>query len=105
MAEHYGYEEPSTSRTLNRTSSLPSSKSRMKRAIKERIRILVAGYISLATFVDDDSVDFLEFSTGSDDKEIIKKKSMIYKEVIKSMDRLEKEMRDFDPFELPTAGR
>jgi hypothetical protein len=70
----------------------------MKTAIKERIRTLVAGYISLATFIDDESVDFLEANIGIGDKEVIKKKSRTYKEVIRDMERLEAEMRKFDPF-------
>ena len=71
----------------------------MKIAIKERIRTLVAGYISLATFIDDESVDFLEANIGITDKEIIKKKSRIYKKVIKDIESLEKEISEFNPME------
>ncbi len=104
-ANEYAFRESSDFRTFNRLSSLPSSKVGLKREIKERIRTLTAGYISLASFIDDDSVDFLEANLGNENKKFLKKKSRIYKKAIKEMERLEGEMRKFDPFELPTAER
>ncbi len=100
MAGQYDFEEARDFRTLNRISSLSSSKSKMKRALKERIRILTAGYISLATFVDDDLVDFLEANFGNEDKRFLKKKSRIYKDVLRDMEKAEREMREFNPFGL-----
>ena len=41
---------------LNRISDLPEAKSRMKLALKERIRELVGAYIALASFIPDWSV-------------------------------------------------
>ena len=97
-SKHFKYHEPSGSTPFNRISSLPESKKHLKRAIKERIQLLVGAYISLASFIDDDLVDFLEEC----DEKKIKEISKIYKKVLKNMDRFRKEMEDFDPFELPT---
>lgn len=68
-------------------------------AIKERMRTLAGTYISLASFIDDDLVDFLECDKSSFDKEKIKK---IYTDVLKEMERLCKEIEEFRPAELPT---
>ena len=59
-SKHFKYHEPSGSTPFNRISKLPDSKRHLKMAIKERIRLLVASYISLASFISDDDVDFLE---------------------------------------------
>ena len=72
-AEHYRFEDAPEDFILNRISSLPTSKAKLKRSIKERIKILVGGYISLASFVSDEDVDFLIESFQSKDKEKIKK--------------------------------
>ncbi len=101
-SKHFKYHEPSGSTPFNRISSLPESKKHLKRAIKERIQLLVGAYISLASFIDDDLVDFLEECDENLDEKKIKEISKIYKTVLKNMDRLRKEMEDFDPFELPT---
>jgi len=67
-------------------------------AIEERIRLLVASYISLASFIDDDLVDFLE----SDEVQKRKGKVIrIYNRVFKDFEKLRKEIQAFDPFELP----
>lgn len=66
-------------------------------AIKERIRLLVASYISLASFIDDDLVDFLE---SGDTKKRKRKVVRIYSRVFKDFERLRKEIKNFNPFEL-----
>lgn len=66
------------------------------------MRLLAGVYISLASFIDDDLVDFLEEHWESKDKEILKKTSRIFKDVMEEMDRLRKEIEDFRPTELPT---
>lgn len=43
--------------SVNLISSLPETKPRMKKAIKERIKILYTGYISLATFIPDEEYE------------------------------------------------
>lgn len=68
-------------------------------AIKERIRLLVASYISLASFIDDDLVDFLE---SGDTKKPKGKVIRIYNRVFRDFEKLRKEIQAFDPFELPT---
>lgn len=73
-SKHFKYHEQIRITPLNRISSLPESKKHLKRAIKERIRMLKEMYVSLATFIDDDLVDFLE---EPQDKEKIKKASSI----------------------------
>ena len=72
----------------------------MKMAIKEPIRLLVASYISLASFIDDDLVDFLENADEGSDKEKIKR---IYASVTEDMERLREEIEAFKPTELPTS--
>lgn len=99
-AKHFKYHEPSGTTPFNRISSLPDSKRHLKMAIRERMRLLVASYISLASFIDDDLVDITEDGSGNN-KEKIKE---IYEMVLKDMEILKSEMRIFDPFELPTDG-
>ena len=68
-------------------------------AIKERIRLLVASYISLASFIDDDLVDFLE----SDETKKRKRKVIwIYNKVFKDFENFRKEIQAFDPFDIHT---
>lgn len=67
-------------------------------AIKERIRLLVASYISLASFIDDDLVDFLE---SSDTKKHKRKVIKIYNRVFRDFEKFRKEIISFDPFEVP----
>lgn len=67
-------------------------------AIKERIRLLVASYISLASFIDDDLVDFLE---SSDTKKHKRKVIRIYNRVFRDFEKLRKEIMAFDPLSTP----
>lgn len=99
-SKHFKYHEPSGTTPFNRMSSLPESKKHLKRAIKERMRLLAGAYISLASFIDDDLVDFLESDESSFDKEKIKK---IYTSAIEDMERLRAEIETFKPTELPTS--
>lgn len=78
---------------FHKLSSLSESKKSLKKAIKERIKLLAASYISLATFIDDDLLDSAEES--QDEKQIKK----IYKRVLKDMEKLRKEMEDFEIFD------
>jgi len=99
-SKHFKYHEPTGSTPFNRISKLPESKRHLKMAIKERIRLLVASYISLASFIDDDLVDFLESN------EIKKRKGKviwIYNKVFKDFERLRKEIQAFDPFDIHTS--
>lgn len=68
-------------------------------AIRERIRLLVASYISLASFIEDDLVDFLE---SSDTKKHKQKVIRIYSRVFRDFEKMRKEIEAFDPFGLPT---
>ncbi len=96
-AKHFKYHEPTGTTPFNRISKLPGSKRHLKEATKERIRLLVASYISLASFIDDDLVDIAEANT---DKEKIKE---IYLMVLSDIETLKGEIEAFDPFELPTS--
>lgn len=96
-AEHYRFEDPFENGIPNRVSSLPTSKAKLKRSIKERIRFLGGAYISLASFVSDEDVDFLIESFGSKSKKKMKRKAIIYKKIIKEMEKLEKEIKAFRP--------
>lgn len=98
-SKHFKYHEPTGTTPFNRMSSLPESKKHLKRAIKERIQLLVGTYISLASFIDDDLVDFLESDEADFDKEKVKR---IYMAVLDDMEKLRKEIEAFKPTELPT---
>lgn len=101
-SKHFKYHEPSGSTPFNRISELPESKRHLKMAIKERIRLLVASYISLASFINDDLVDFLE---GNDVKKRKRKVIRIYNNVFIDFEKMRKEIEAFDPFELPTDSK
>lgn len=97
-SKHFKYHEPTGSTPFNRISKLPESKRHLKMAIRERIRLLAASYISLASFIDDDLVDFLE---SSDTKKRKRKVIWIYNKVFREFEKLRKEISQFDPFEVP----
>lgn len=65
-------------------------------AIKERMRLLVASYISLASFIDDDLVDFLD---SSDTKKHKRKVIRIYNRVFRDFEKMRKEIQAFNPFD------
>ena len=97
------YGNPPRSMTLNKLSLLSEPKSDLKKSILERMSFLASCYVSLATFVDDDDVDFLLGDKSlSTDKAKLKEVSRIYKKVLKDMEAFKEEVRKFDPFELPT---
>jgi hypothetical protein len=97
-SKHFKYHEPTGSTPFNRISKLPESKRHLKMAIKERIRLLVASYISLASFIDDDLVDFLE---STDTKKHKRKVIRIYNRVFRDFEKLRKEIVAFDPLSTP----
>ncbi|MFZ4500565.1 MAG: hypothetical protein ACOYMZ_03715 [Minisyncoccia bacterium] len=94
-SKHFKYREPTGTTPFNRISKLPESKRHLKMAIKERIRLLVASYISLASFIDDDLVDFLE---SGDTKKHKRKVIRIYNRVFRDFEKMRKEVQIFDPF-------
>ena len=75
--------------SFNPLSSLPEPKAKIKQAIKERIRLLAGAYISLAGFVDDDDIRFVENNPKS------KKTRAIYLKVLEDMEQAKKEIREF----------
>lgn len=93
-ADHYRFEENCPVTLLNRTSDLPSSKKRLRASIIERIEALVGAYISLASFISDEEVDFLIVHYETKDKEKLKKISNIYKMVSDDMNQLRNEVRE-----------
>ena len=98
-SQHFKYEkdESETKYAFNRISDLPESKSNLKRAIKDRIRVLCASYISLASFIADEDAEYL---LGLHGEQKGKRPIKIMVRMLKEMDRLEKEIREFDPFDL-----
>ncbi len=97
-SKHFKYHEPTGSTPFNRISKLPESKRYLKMGIKERIRLLVASYISLASFIDDDLVDFLEsYDTKKNKRKVIR----IYNRVFRDFEKLRKEIVAFDPLSTP----
>lgn len=100
-SQHFKYEkdESETKYAFNRISDLPESKSNLKRAIKDRIRVLCASYISLASFISDEEVDYM---LGLFGERNMKRSRKIVTRMIHDMNRLEKEIREFDPFDVST---
>ena len=100
-SQHFKYEkdEPEARYAFNRISDLPESKANLKRAIKDRIRVLCASYISLASFIPDEDVEYL---LGLHGEQRGKKPIKIMMRMIREIDKLEKEIREFDPFNIPT---
>lgn len=72
---------------LNRISVLSASKRHLKIALKERIRTLVAAYISLATFVEDEEA----FAAADDPK----KSKQTFRRVLRNMEQDDEEIRAF----------
>lgn len=75
--------------SFNPLSSLPEPKSKIKQAIKDRIRMLAGAYISLAGFIDDDDIRFAENNPKS------KKTRAIYLKMLEDMEQAQKEIREF----------
>ena len=78
--------------SFNPLSSLPEPKAKIKQAIKDRIRMLAGAYISLAGFIDDDDIRFVEDNPKS------KKTRAIYLKMLEDMEQVQKEMREFKIF-------
>ncbi len=90
-AQHMKYSEKEELR-VNLISSLPDTKSHLKKAIKERMRILCGAYISLGTFIPDDDLELFRKSK--------KFRKMMYEKIFDEMEKMKKEIRDFDPLSL-----
>jgi len=74
---------------FNRLSQLSQPKAKMKQALRERMKLLAAAYISLATFIDDDDVEFVFENRDS------QKTKDVAARVCEDLDRAQEEMRDF----------
>jgi hypothetical protein len=86
-AKHEAFLEPSSHFILNPLSVLEAPRRHVKKSLKKRIRGLMAAYISLATFVDDDEVLAV--------MEHPEKSAQVYHKVLADMDLYEKEIKDF----------
>jgi hypothetical protein len=86
-ARHFALTEACGSLMLNRLSVLSASKRHLKASLKERINTLVAAYISLGTFVEDE-----EAFKAADD---LKKSKRTFKRVLRNMEQNDKEIRAF----------
>jgi hypothetical protein len=75
--------------SFNPLSSLPEPKAKIKQAIKERIRLLAGAYISLAGFVDDDDIRYVEDNPKS------KKTRAVYLKVLEDMETAQDELCRF----------
>jgi len=97
-SQHFKYEsdESEPRYAFNKISDLPESKRNLKRAIKERIQLLCVSYISLASFIPDEDAEYLLGLHGEQKK---KRSIKIMMRMLKEMDMLEKEIRNFNPFE------
>ena len=87
-ADHYRFEEDESSVFLNPISALPTSKKRLKKSIVERIITLIDGYCSLATFVPDETIEYMEQNPKST------KTRGVYLGVLADMEKLRKEVLD-----------
>ena len=95
-AKHIPGHEPTGGMFLNPLSHLGVSKTQLKAAIKDRIRILYGAYISLASFVIDEDTQ----AVVDEDTPIEKRKAVIER-VIEEMEQNRKEMEEFRPMEIP----
>ena len=87
-AEHYRFEEDESGVFLNSISALPTSKKRLKKSLVERITMLIEAYCSLATFVPNETIEYMEENPTSE------KTKGIYLEVLADMEKLRKEVLD-----------
>jgi hypothetical protein len=97
-AKHCKLRERPSGVPLNRISSCPASKRQLKVAIKERMRLLAAAYVSLATFVPDEDVDAFE---RGQDKERLRR---VIVGVSREMRKLRREIEGFKPFASTAQG-
>lgn len=81
-AVHYRFTKEADSAYLNRISLLPNSKKDLKRAILERIEELIVSYSSLATYVPDELIDWLNTHQGTD------RSRRVYMDVLRNMEKL-----------------
>lgn len=95
-AKHLRFQEPRGKQPLNRISSLPTSKSKLKASIKERIRVLCGVYIALASFVPDEDIEFLMLHTDH------KRQKQVFNKILREMKKNRREIKEFDPLELST---
>ena len=85
-AEHYRFEEEEPKVFLNPISALPTSKRRLKKSIIERINFLIAGYSSLATFVPDETIEYVSKNPQSE------KTKRIYLKMLADIEKLKREV-------------
>jgi hypothetical protein len=85
-AEHYRFEEEPDVALLNRISALPTSKKRLKKALIERMNLLIDSYTSLATFVPDELVDWLNTNPSP------KRARQVYLKVSSNIEKLRYEI-------------
>jgi len=83
-AEHYRFEDEESKVFLNSISALPTSKKRLKKSIIERMEMLIIAYTTLATFVPDETIEYLE-----QHPEDMKK---VYLDMLDDMEKFEKEI-------------
>ncbi len=84
-ADHYRFSEEPDKVPLNRISALPQSKKRLKKAILERVAFLIESYASLATFVPDECIDWLQ------DNPKPEKARKVYLKVFENVQKLRQE--------------
>lgn len=87
-ADHYRFEEDESGVFLNPVSALSTSKKRLKKSLVERITMLIDGYCSLATFVPDETIEYMEKNPTSD------KTRGVYLGVLADIEKLRKEVLD-----------